>query len=70
MTEYDAKLCLGYIQLDRLGDLETVDPDDFDSGSECVGCGQLFHKTSTVWVAVMGDGALFGPLCDLCASSE
>lgn len=52
--------CLGYVALDRPGDL--------DDDAECVECGQPLR--SPVFVAVMADGTIAGPLCSSCASSE
>lgn len=53
-------LCLGYVALDRRGDL--------DEDAECIECGQPVRHS--VFVAVMADGSIEGPLCGRCASSE
>jgi hypothetical protein len=57
----DPALCLGYIQLDRLGDLAAREV-------ECTECGQPCEPGG-VWLAVMGDLTLRGPLCNLCAET-
>jgi hypothetical protein len=61
MTEYDAELCLGYFCLERPGDLAYSEVD-------CLECGQPCE--TGIWFAIMGDGTLVGPLCELCATSE
>ena len=55
-------LCLGYIQVNRAGDAETM---------TCTGCGGQI--ASLPWLAVMAAGAtihLDGPYCPGCATSE
>ena len=55
-------LCLGYIQVARQGDAETM---------TCAGCGR--QVLSLAWLAVMAAGAtihLDGPYCPGCATSE
>jgi len=56
---YDPQLLVGYIQVDRFGDLEPT--------SECPECGQEFGGLP--FVRLHGDGGLSGPLCARCASS-
>jgi len=50
--------CMGYLELTRGGDVDEPD---------CVLCEQPCKQ---VWVAAMTDNMLFGPLCNVCASSE
>ena len=57
----DKDICLGYIQLDRPGDLAAGEVDCEECGQPCEPCG--------VWLAVMGDLSLRGPLCNLCAEA-
>jgi hypothetical protein len=51
---------LGYVALDRPGEL--------DEDAECRECGQPLGIP--IYVAITGDGAVIGPLCSRCASSE
>ena len=55
------KLCLGYIEVDRPGDLQ-AETDD------CVECGQPLPWP--YFIAVMEGGSVHGPLCGTCAVTE
>jgi len=57
----DPAICLGYIHLDRLGDLTACEVDCEECGQPC--------EPGGVWLAVMGDLSLRGPLCNLCAAT-
>jgi hypothetical protein len=63
--DVDARLCLGWLRLDRPGDLPPGEVVCLDCGGTC---------DAGVWLAVLsGEGAdcsLQGPYCDLCATSE
>jgi len=62
MTEQkDGVLCLGYIRLDRPSDLRGDE-------CECEGCDQTCERG--IWLAVMSDGTLYGPLCEVRATSD
>jgi len=54
---YDPQLLVGYIELDRFGDI--------DSKSECPECGQEFGGLP--FVRLHGDGRLSRPICSRCA---
>lgn len=56
----DAGLLLGYIHLDRYGDLEPADT--------CPTCGREYGA-SGIWLRVHQPPTLSGPLCGLCADS-
>ena len=53
-------ICLGYVALDRAGDV--------GAGDQCVSCESIISQG--VFVAVMSDGSAYGPLCEGCAHSE
>lgn len=53
------KLCLGYVEIAREGDLG---PED-----ECPECG--YPIGSPAYIAIYSDGTVAGPLCSRCATS-
>lgn len=55
-----ANLVLGYLRLDRFGELEPTDA--------CPVCGSAYEDRG-IWLRVHGSGVLTGPLCSRCASS-
>jgi len=59
--DYDPSLCLGYLRLDRFGDLGPE--------AECPECGQPFGDGG-IWLAVMGDLTLSAAVCGVCATSD
>lgn len=55
-----AEIVVGYIQLDRWGDL--------DPTSHCPECEQQFGDLP--WIAIRVNGATCAPICNRCATSE
>lgn len=57
---------LGWFRADRNGDLSLAGGAD-DEPAECVECGQALDWP---WIAILSNGAIHGPCCSGCATSE
>lgn len=58
---------VGYVKLDRPGEVEWNKPDSEDN--ECPECNQpLLHLGA--YMAVYADGTMRGPVCKVCATAE
>ena len=59
----DPQVCLGWIQLDRPGDVP-------NPGDVCPECGYDLSANPPLFVALMADGSVYGPVCNVCATSQ
>jgi hypothetical protein len=53
-------IVLGWLKLDRWGEVDAED---------CPECGQELDRRNA-YVALMSDGAVYGPVCNICATSD
>jgi len=59
----DPQICLGWIKIDRPGDIP-------NSEDVCPECGFDLADNPPLFVAMMADGSVYGPVCNTCATSE
>lgn len=63
--EEDAAIVVGWLRLDRWGEIDDRDEAD-EAIASCPGCGQDID-TANAWMAVLSSGKLAGPYCAGCA---
>jgi len=58
----DPQVCIGWLEINRSGDI--------DSWEDCPECGYKLDANPPMFIAVMADGSVYGPVCNVCATSS
>jgi hypothetical protein len=60
----DPPIVLGWFKPQRPGEIDLTDSDD---PVECHECAQPLDE---VWIGILSNGAIYGPVCSSCARSD
>lgn len=61
----DPPIVLGWFRPQRNGEIDLMT--DIDDRAECHECGQPLDE---VWIGILSNGSIHGPVCSGCATSE